>query len=54
LSHQKISFIKSGVRIAGYLVLGYIAIGFGIPPLGVAAGLLVLSEVLGIIEEVGY
>jgi len=41
--HQIISFIKSGIRI-----LGYILIPFNIP---LAAGVLVASEVVGIIEE---
>jgi len=41
--HQIISFVKSGIRI-----LGYIFIPFNI---GVAVTLLVVSEVVGIIEE---
>ena len=41
--HQLISFIKSGVRI-----LGYAAIPFS---LGWAVTFLILSEVIGIIEE---
>jgi len=41
--HQIVSFIKSGIRI-----LGYILIPFSLPW---AAGILVLSEVVGIIEE---
>ena len=41
--HQKISFFKSGVRI-----LGYAAIPFS---LGWAVIFLILSEVIGIIEE---
>ena len=41
--HQQISFIKSGLRIAGY-----IAIPFTIE---MAVVLLVISEVVGIIEE---
>jgi len=41
--HQQISFVKSGVRI-----LGYIFIPFNI---GVAVTLLVVSEVVGILEE---
>jgi hypothetical protein len=42
-THQRISFVKSGIRI-----LGYILIPFNIP---VAATVLVLSEGIGIIEE---
>jgi len=41
--HRRISFIKSGIRIAGYF-----AIPFNIPA---AVSLLVVSEVVGIIEE---
>jgi len=41
--HQIISFVKSGIRI-----LGYIFIPFNI---GVAVTLLVVSEVIGIVEE---
>jgi len=41
--HQIISFIKSGIRIAGYILLPF--------SLEIAAGVLILSEVIGIIEE---
>jgi|TARA_B110000914_G_C15280758_1_gene362003 hypothetical protein len=41
--HQKVSFIKSGIRI-----LGYIFIPFNI---SVAVTLLIVSEAVGIIEE---
>ena len=41
--HQKISFIKSGIRILGYISLCY--------SLDIAVGLLILSEGIGIIEE---
>jgi hypothetical protein len=41
--HQKISFVKSGIRI-----LGYIFIPFNI---SVAVTLLIVSEAVGIIEE---
>lgn len=41
--HQQISFIKSGIRILGYGVLWY--------SLEIAVILLILSEVIGIIEE---
>jgi hypothetical protein len=41
--HQKISFIKSGVRILGYCFIPFNVI--------VAMGLLILSEALGIVEE---
>ena len=41
--HQQISFVKSGIRI-----LGYIFIPFNI---SVAVTLLIVSEAVGIIEE---
>ena len=41
--HQIISFIKSGVRILGYLFIPF--------DLGVAVTLLVVSEGIGIVEE---
>lgn len=41
--HQVISFIKSAVRIAGYFILPF--------NLTIAAIVLILSEVIGIIEE---
>lgn len=41
--HQQISFAKSAFRI-----LGYVALPFS---LGMAVGLLVFSELLGIFEE---
>ncbi len=41
--HQKISFIKSGVRILGYCFIPF--------SLGWATTFLILSEVVGIIEE---
>lgn len=41
--HQIVSFIKSGIRILGYMLIPF--------DLFWAAGILVLSEVVGIIEE---
>ena len=41
--HQIISFIKSGVRILGYVLIPY--------SLPIAAGVLIFSELIGIIEE---
>lgn len=41
--HQIISFIKSGVRI-----LGYISLIINLP---IAVALLVVSEIIGILEE---
>ena len=41
--HQIISYVKSGVRIIGYVFLPF--------NIGVAVTLLVVSEAVGIIEE---
>tara|TARA_Y100001938_G_scaffold8229_1_gene10109 strand:+ start:443 stop:598 length:156 start_codon:yes stop_codon:yes gene_type:complete len=41
--HQIISFIKSGVRLLGYIFLPF--------DLYIAMGILLVSEVIGIIEE---
>ena len=41
--HQLVSFIKSGMRIIGYCFIPY--------NLGISASILILSEIVGIIEE---
>ena len=41
--HQIISFIKSGIRILGYAIIPF--------DLVIATGVLILSEVIGIVEE---
>ena len=41
--HQIISFVKSGVRILGYLFIPF--------NIGVAVTLLIVSEAVGIVEE---
>tara|TARA_R110000765_G_C18462190_1_gene549940 strand:+ start:54 stop:227 length:174 start_codon:yes stop_codon:yes gene_type:complete len=41
--HQKISFVKSGIRILGYLFIPF--------NISVAVTLLIVSEAVGIIEE---
>ena len=41
--HQLISFIKSGIRILGYIFIPF--------DLGAAVTLLVVSEAIGILEE---
>ena len=41
--HQIISFIKSGIRIFGYILLPF--------NISLAAGVLIASEAVGIIEE---
>ena len=43
LLHQRLSFVKSGIRIVGYAFLPF--------NLLIAAGVLILSEVVGIVEE---
>jgi hypothetical protein len=48
MSHQTISFIKSAVRIAGYALMYMIPGGFW------PATVLIASEVIGIIEEIGH
>lgn len=46
MRHQTISFIKSGIRIVGYVYL--------VIDIGAAMVLLVTSEIIGILEEVGH
>jgi hypothetical protein len=48
--HQIISFIKSGIRILGYILIpyGFYFSDYGLIP---AAGVLIFSEIIGIIEE---
>jgi hypothetical protein len=41
--HQIISFIKSGIRISGYICLPF--------DLGISCLILVFSELVGILEE---
>lgn len=41
--HQIVSFIKSGVRLLGYVFLPF--------NLYIAMGILLISEIIGIIEE---
>ncbi len=45
MTHQTISFMKSGIRFAGYFLLLF--------DMRVACAVLVISELLGIVEEVG-
>ena len=42
-NHQMISFIKSGIRMLGYIFLPF--------DLTIAMGVLIFSEIIGIIEE---
>jgi len=41
--HKIISFIKSGIRILGYVIIPF--------NLVIATGVLILSEIIGIVEE---
>ena len=41
--HQQISFLKSAVRITGYVALFW--------SIGLAAVILIISELVGIVEE---
>ena len=41
--HQIVSFVKSGIRIVGYIFIPF--------DLGAAVALLVVSEAVGILEE---
>jgi len=41
--HQYVSFIKSGIRIVGYIALPF--------NINMAVGILVVSEAVGILEE---
>jgi hypothetical protein len=41
--HQYVSFIKSGIRIVGYAALPF--------NINLAVGILIVSELVGIIEE---
>ena len=50
MTHKKISFVKSAVRIVGYF-MGLVA--FHHTLLGGAFYVLILSEMVGIIEELG-
>ena len=48
-AHFKVSMLKSGIRIAGYILLFLVM--FDIHLVWIGIGALVASEVIGIIEE---
>lgn len=50
MSHQIVSFIKSAIRIVGYVLL--VPTSYG--ALALPALILVFSEIIGIIEEIGH
>lgn len=56
MTHQTISFFKSGLRLVGYVVVWYAGLPF-LKALGfiwtVGWATLFMSEALGILEEVG-
>lgn len=58
MSHQTISFVKSAWRQAGYLGLLFLGYCASLAPGGkilmVSAGLLIVSEAIGIYEEIGH
>lgn len=49
--HTKLSYIKSGVRIVGYLAIGVAGVVTDTPGYTLGAILLILAECLGIAEE---
>jgi len=49
--HAKISYVKSAIRICGFLSLFLVDHH---PAIWWAAGLLILAEIIGIVEEFGY
>ena len=49
--HAKISYLKSGIRIAGYACLFFVGHH---PAIFFAAAWLIGAEVLGIVEEFGH
>jgi hypothetical protein len=49
--HTKLSYIKSGVRIVGYVCLIVPGIVLSIPGLWIGGGLLFVAELIGIAEE---
>ena len=51
MSHKALSFLKSGIRIIGYFVL-WLAFPVN-PEIFAASMILILSEIIGIVEEVG-
>lgn len=46
VNHQTISFIKSTIRLIGYVMIPFTLVG--------AATILFLSELVGIVEEIGH
>jgi Na+(H+)/acetate symporter ActP len=46
MTHQAISFVKSALRFAGYILLVY--------SIGWAVGMLIVSEIVGVLEEIGH
>lgn len=48
--HKTLSFVKSGIRILGYFALW---LAFPNNEMALPAFILIISEIIGIIEEVG-
>lgn len=60
MRHQTISFIKSGIRITGYIMIGMLPdVQAQFDPnvailLRMTALVLILSEFIGVVEEIGH
>ena len=50
-THKKLSFIKSAIRITGYFLV--MAAMFENSAMVLAGGILIVSEIVGIFEEMG-
>lgn len=46
MEHQHFSFIKSGLRFLGYIYLLF--------NMSMAVSLLIASEIIGVVEEIGH
>ena len=53
MTHKIISFIKSGIRIVGYILLAKVAIQLQNGYLMASSVILTFSELWGIFEEIG-
>ena len=49
--HTKLSYIKSGVRIVGYMAIGIAGVVTDTPGFTLGALLLLIAEIIGIAEE---
>jgi len=51
MTHRQISFTKSAIRIVGYLLIA--PLDWISPYFFAVSGVLVISEIIGIVEEIG-